>query len=79
MATSMLSTSTWNVDASYKSVKSYREQYRIVIDVVPRPTSSFNRLHAPGASCPAPPPPPDPSLYCVSVITGLLVLPIYEK
>ena len=47
----MLSTSTWNVDASYKSVKSYREQYCIVIDVVPRPTSSFNRLRAPGASC----------------------------
>ena len=77
MATSMLSMSTWNVGASYKSVLSYRERYRIVNDVVPRPTSSFNRLRAQGASCPAPP--PDPYLYCVSVITGLLVLPISEK
>ena len=51
MATSMLSTLTWNVGASYKSVLSYRERYRIVNDVVPRPTSSFNRLCAQGASC----------------------------
>ena len=77
MATSMLSTSTWNVGASYKSVLSYREQYCIVIDVVtdPPPLSIDSVLQVP----PAPPPPPDPSLYCVSVITGLLVVPISEK
>ena len=68
MATLMLSTSTWNVDASYKSVKSYREQYCIVIDVVPRPTSSLNRPCAQGASC---------SLSS-SVITRLVVVPISE-
>ena len=47
----MLLTSTWNVGVSYKSVLSYRERYRIINNVVPRPTSSFNRLRAPGASC----------------------------